>query len=47
MEEAIQILGEIEVTVQYNGQEKKLNLPVMREGPSLLGPDWLSQIKLD
>ena len=46
--EAIQILGEIEVAVQYKGQEKKLNLLVVTgEGPSLLGRDWFSQIKLD
>ena len=47
MGEAIQILGEKEVTGQYKGQEKKLNLlDVMGEGPILLGRDWLSQIKL-
>ena len=46
--EAIEILGEIEVTVQYKGQEKKLNLLVVTgEGPSLLGRDWLTHIKLD
>ena len=46
--EVIDILGEVEVTVQYKGQEKKLNLLVVtEEGPSLLGRDWLTHIKLD
>ena len=46
--EVIPILGEIEVEVQYKGQhsEQKL-LVVAGKGPSLLGRDWLSQIKLD
>ena len=44
----IEILGEIEVMVQYKTQEKKLNLLVVTgEGPSLLGRDWLTHIKLD
>ena len=46
--ETIDILGEVEVTFQYKGQEKKLSLLVVTvEGPSLLGCDWLSNIKLD
>ena len=46
--EVIDILGEVEVTVQYKGQERKLNLLVVTgEGPSLLGRDWLAHIKLD
>ena len=46
--EAIEILGQIEVTVQYKTQEKKLALLVVAgEGPSLLGRDWLTHIKLD
>ena len=46
--EAIEILGEVEVTVQYKSQEKSLNLLVVtEEGPSLLGRDWLTHIKLD
>ena len=46
--EVIPILGEIEVEVQCKGQhsEQKL-LVVAGKGPSLLGHDWLSQIKLD
>ena len=46
--EAIEILGEVEVTVQYKGQEKQLKLLiVIGEGPSLLSRNWLSHIKLD
>ena len=46
--EAIEILGEVEVTVQYKGQEKQLKLLVITgEGPSLLGRNWLSHIKLE
>ena len=46
--EAIEILGQIEVTVQYKIQEKKLALLVVAgEGPSLLGHDWLTHLKLD
>ena len=46
--DAIEILGEVEVTAQYKGQEKRLNLLVVtREGPSFLGRDWLTHIKLD
>ena len=46
--ELIQTLGEIEVTVQYKGQERKLSLLVVTgKGPSLLGRDWLKYLKLD
>ena len=46
--EAIELVGEVEVTVQYKGQEKRLNLLVVTgEGPSLLGRDWFTHIKLD
>ena len=46
--EAIEILGELEVMVQYKTREKQLNLLVVTgEGPSLLGRDWLTHIKLD
>ena len=48
MGEVIQTLGEIEVTVQYKGQERKLSLLVVAgRGPSLLGRDWLKHLKLD
>ena len=42
----IPILGEIEVEVQYKGQHSEL-LVVVGKGLSLLGRDWLSQIKLN
>ena len=46
--ELIQTLREIEVTVQYKGQERKLSLLVVTgKGPSLLGCDWLKYLKLD
>ena len=46
--ESIKITGAIDVEVVYNDQHKQLNLLVVEgEGPSLLGQDWLSQIKLD
>ena len=46
--EVLTILGEITVTVCYKDQQSDLNLLVVAgNGPSLLGRDWLSQIKLD
>ena len=46
--EEIKILGQTTVTVSYNNQEKTLHLLVVAgTGPSLLGRDWLSQLKLD
>ena len=40
--ESIKVLGEMEVTVQYQDQKKKLNLLVVTGGgTSLLGCDWL------
>ena len=46
--EVLRILGEITVTVCYKDQKSDLSLLVVaRNGPSLLGHDWLSQIKLD
>ena len=42
------ILGTITVTVSYKGQVADLNLLVVAEdGPSLMGREWLSHIKLD
>jgi len=46
--EVSRILGEIKVQVQYKTEERNLNLLVIAgKGPSLLGRNWLSQIKLD
>ena len=46
--ESIKVLGEMEVTVQYQDQKKKLNLLVVTGGgTSLLGRDWLRHLKLN
>lgn len=46
--EPIHILGSTEVTVEHNGQVMSLPMIVMRRnGPPLLGRNWLSLIKLD
>ena len=47
-EEALNILGEITVTVNYRNQVTEQSLLVVAgDGPSLLGCDWLSHLKLD
>ena len=46
--EAIKVVGAIDVDVEYEGQQAKLNLVIVDgTGPSLLGRDWLHQIRLD
>ena len=46
--ESIDVLGSITVEVTYKGQNKFLPLLVVGgEGPSLLGRDWLTELKLD
>ena len=46
--ECIPVLGCMDVLVKYKGQEATLPLVVVKgEGPSLLGRNWLSQLKLD
>ena len=46
--EVIKVLGAIEVEVTHNEQKKRMNLLVVAgDGPSLLGRDWLSHIRLD
>ena len=46
--ESIKVLGSITIKVCHNGQEKCLPLLVVsEEGPSLLGRNWLHQLKLD
>ena len=40
--EKIEVIGAIDVDVEYKNQKTKLNLLVVkRSGPSLLGRDWL------
>ena len=46
--EPIPVVGCCSVNVDYNGQSAQLPLLVVGgSGPTLLGRDWLSQIKLD
>ena len=46
--EAIPVRGEVQVMVTYGEQKKKLTLSVTRrEGPCLLGREWLTSICLD
>ena len=46
--EKVPVLGELEVSVQPNGQDLVLSLLVMDgNGPMLMGRNWLSRIKLD
>ena len=44
----IPVFGMVEVNVQHNGQSKQLPLNVTRgEGPSLLGRNWLGELRID
>ena len=46
--ETIDVVGAADVTVKYNGQVTTLPLIITSgTGPSLLGRDWLSVLKLD
>ena len=46
--ETLKILGSIQVRVDYQGQVEQLPLLVVNgTGPSLLGKDWMSKIRLD
>ena len=46
--ESLEVLGQIEATVQYKEQIAKVPLIVVKgNGQSLFGRDWLSQIRLD
>ena len=46
--EQLTVKGVVSVTVQYNGQSESLSLIVANgRGPSLLGRDWLTKIRLD
>jgi len=47
-EEALKVLGSIEVEVTYKEQRRSMPLlVVVGEGPSLLGRGWLAKLKLD
>ena len=41
------MVGKVDVEVQYQGQQAKLPLIVVEDGPSLFGRNWLSAICLD
>ena len=46
--ESIPVLGSVNVTVKYSNQEASLPLIVVKgDGPSLLGRNWLSHLKLN
>ena len=46
--ESIEIVGAIDVEVEFKGQLEQLCLHVVKgDGPTLLGRDWLRKIKLD
>ena len=46
--EPIDVLGEIVTDVKYRTQKKQLKLLVVRgDGPSLLGRDWLMELRLE
>ena len=46
--EIIQVMGELLVTVEYQDQNACVPLLVVQdEGPSLIGQNWLTQIRLD
>ena len=46
--EPIEVMGKLNVRVQYEGQLKKLMLVVIAgDGPSLLGRDWFNHITLN
>ena len=46
--ESMEVVGEIDVEVEYQGQTEKLVLVVVSgNGPTLLGRNWLQVIKLN
>ena len=46
--EKLSVLGQIDVTVRYGDQVQKLIITVVDgNGPSLLGRDWLKQLRLN
>uniref|UniRef100_A0A1I8HYJ3 Phosphorylase b kinase regulatory subunit n=1 Tax=Macrostomum lignano TaxID=282301 RepID=A0A1I8HYJ3_9PLAT len=46
--ESFRPIGQAEVAVQHNGQDRRLTLLVVEQGDvALLGRDWLTQLRLD
>ena len=46
--EKLSVLGQLDVTVRYGDQVQKLIITVVDgDGPSLLGRDWLKQLRLN
>ena len=46
--ERLQVLGEVQLPVQYQGQSAKLTAFIVKgNNPALLGRDWLTKLKLD
>ena len=46
--ESLNILGSISVMVDYKNQKEKLHLLIVEgDGPSLIGRDWLQNLRLE
>ena len=46
--ERLQVLGEVQLPVRYQGQSVKLTAVIVKgNNPALLGRDWLTKLKLD
>ena len=46
--EKLSVLGQLDVTVRYGNKVQKLIITVVDgDGPSLLGRDWLKQLRLN
>jgi len=45
--ETVPLVGEADIIVRYGGQQKLLRVVVTKSGPSLLGRNWLEQLKLN
>ncbi len=46
--EPLNIVGAVQVHIEYDGQTAQLTLIIVKgDGPTLLGRDWLSAIRLD
>jgi len=45
--ETVPLVGEADIIVRYRGRQKLLRVVVTKSGPSLLGRNWLEQLKLN